>query len=410
MRRTRRGVLAAFGTAAVGGLAGLGGPEGAARAAPGSWPQPGADAANTGYVAERGPSEGTELWRHEGRGPGAAPLVAAGLVFPPGGAGALDAATGERRWRGRTTSTSATGTGRDGRVIGYDSVTAVADGVAIVRDRGTLYGLSTGDGSRQWAHALPGPNAAVSVAEGTAYVWTGNRTQSVLIALRANDGTFRWRYRTSPGSGVPAVADGRLYLNLGDRIAALDAGTGEEQWRYEFHSAPGTEAERADADRDYGFASSPVVTDGRVHVADSAGRLHTLATADGREVWRFTPAERPPAGPGESAAASRPAVADDTVYAGFSDGRVRAFDAATGEERWSFRAWNGITGSPAVTEETVYVGGYDTMVYALDRETGRRRWEFSVDWFVHGVSVAGGRAYASTRGGTVHALGDGGDA
>jgi len=379
------------------------------RAAAGTWPQPGADAANTGYTAERGPREGTELWRHEGRGAEVAPLAADGLAFPPAGPAPLDAATGERRWQDRPTPTLTTGTGRDGRVAGYDSVTAVTDGVALVRDRGTLCGLSTGNGSRQWAHALPGPNAAVSVAEGTAYVWTGNRTQSVIIALRATDGSFRWRYRTDPGRGIPAVADGRLYLNPGDHVAALDAGTGETQWRYEFPPAPETEGEPAGADRDHGFASSPVVADGRVHVVDTVGRLHTLAATNGREVWRFTPAERPPAGPGERAGGSRPAVAGGTVYAGFSDGRVRAFDAATGEQDWSFRAWWGMTGTPAVTEGTVYIGGYDSMVYALDRETGGRRWEFSTAGFVHGVSAAAGRAYAATSRG-LYALGDGGGA
>ncbi|PSP97267.1 hypothetical protein BRC89_11910 [Halobacteriales archaeon QS_4_70_19] len=51
MRRTRRGALAAPGTAAVGGLVGLGGTDGAVRAAAGTWPQPGGDAAND--AAER---------------------------------------------------------------------------------------------------------------------------------------------------------------------------------------------------------------------------------------------------------------------------------------------------------------------------------------------------------------------
>jgi outer membrane protein assembly factor BamB len=412
MRPTRRRFLTAFGVGATGlaaGTAALQGADGGARAGGGTWPQPGADAGNTGFVAERGPRTGRERWRHEAPGPGAAPLVAGGLVLPPSARRPLDAATGEPRWRVQPTPTGTAVPGS--RRTPYNEVTAVADGVVLVRGGETLYGLSIEDGSRQWSHALPGPNAAVTVADGTAYVWTGNMSQSVIIALRAADGEFRWRYRTDPGVGLPAVSDGTLFLNVEGRITALAPESGEEQWTTEPPPASPSTAERAnDGEVDHGFIHSPVVADGRVHAADSAGRLHALSAADGRELWRFTPDERPLTPTGAYATGSRPAAAAGTVYAGFADGRVRAFDAETGAEQWSFRAWNGMNGAPAVSDGTVYVGGWDTMVYALDRATGERRWEFSTDHAVTGVSVAGRRAYASTRAGVVHALGDGGDA
>jgi outer membrane protein assembly factor BamB len=329
-------------------------------------------------------------------------------VLPPSSREPLDAATGEPRWQVQPTPTGTAAPGS--RRVPYNEVTAVAEDIVLVRGGETLYGLSIEDGTRAWPHALPGPHAAVTVADGTAYVWTGNMSQSVIIALRAADGAFRWRYRTDPGGGVPAVVTDTLFLNLGDRLVALAPESGAERWSADPPPAPPTAAEQASGeDREHGFATSPVVADGRVYVADTAARLHALSAADGRELWRFTPEERPPAARGESAAPSRPVVADGTVYAGFADGRVRAFDAETGAERWSFRAWNAVTGTPAVTEDTVYAGGWDTMVYALDRASGERRWEFSTGGVVKGIAVAGGRAYASTRRGVVHALGDGGD-
>lgn len=409
MERTRRGALAALGAGvtglAVGAVSRDGG--GSARAAGGAWPQSGADAGNTGSVAERGPRSGTERWRYEGgRGPRTPPLVADGYVFPQSeGATALDAATGDPAWRAGGTSTR---TRRDAaRATAYSRATAVADGRVLVHGGDTLYALPT-DGRRvEWSHELPGPNAAVTVADGTAYVWTGNLTQSVVVGLRVADGAKRFRYRTEPGHGVPAVADGTLFLDLESRLAALEAETGAERWSYSPPPADeGTDSESSDG---AGIARSPVVADGTVYAATGDSRLLAVDAADGHEQWRFTPDERPPAGPGQPPVGSRPAVADGTVYAGFSDGRVRAFDAASGAERWSFRAWNGVTGAPAVTGGTVYVGGWDTMVYALDRATGRRRWEFSTDSVVRGVSVAGGRAYATTDR-RLYALGDGGDA
>jgi outer membrane protein assembly factor BamB len=412
MRPTRRRFLTALGVGATGlaaGTAALQGADGGARAGGGTWPQPGADAGNTGFVGERGPRTGREQWRHEAPGPGTAPLVAGGLVLPPSARRPLDAATGKPRWRVQPTPTGTAVPGS--RRIPYNEVVAVAGDMVFVRGGETLYGLAVADGSREWAHGLPGPNAAVTVADGTAYVWTGNMSQSVIIALRATDGAFRWRYRTDPGVGLPAVSDGTLFLNIEGRVTALAPESGEERWSAAPPPAPPTAAEQASGeDREHGFARSPVVAGGTVYIADTAGRLHARSAAEGRELWRFTPEERPPAAPGESAAGSRPAVADGTVYAGFADGRIRAFDAETGEERWSFRAWNAVTGTPAVTEGMVYIGGRDTMVYALDRVSGERRWEFSTGGGVTGIAVAGGRAYATTRRGVVHALGDGGDA
>jgi outer membrane protein assembly factor BamB len=392
--------VAGFGLA----LGGSGG-AGEARAAGGGWPQPGAGAGNTGHLAVAGPRTGKELWsRGTGSGDGA-PLVADGLVFPRVGTGPLDAATGEHGWLDGAAATTAT----DGdRRPGYDTVVAIADGVVIVGGGETLYGLAIEDGSRQWAHALPGPHASVTVADGTAYVRTGANTQAVLIALRAADGEFQWRYRTAAGGGIPAVVDGTLYLNLSGRLAALDAETGEELWS---HAPPVADREplAATGDAAVAFDRSPVVSGDTVYGVDNVGRLHALDTADGGERWRFRPAEAPPAFGGEGRSGSRPAVADGVVYAGFTDGHVRAFDAATGEQRWSFRTWNAMTGAPAVTEGTVYIGGHDTMVYALARASGERRWEFSTDGVVTGVSVSGARAYAVTRR-RLYALGSGGDA
>jgi outer membrane protein assembly factor BamB len=408
MRRTRRGVLAALG----GGLAGVGFvldmDEGAdaARAAGGAWPQPGADERNSGHVVEDGPREGMELWSRRVGSDAGAPLVAGGFVFPRSGGRQFDAATGEPGWRIGPTATGTDAPG--GRSIRYSEVTAVADGIALVRGGATLYGLAIEDGSRQWAYALPGPHASVTVADGTAYVRSGANTQAVLIALRAADGEFRWRYRTATGGGIPAVVDGTLYLNLSGRLAALDAETGEELWS---HAPPVADREplTGTGDAAVAFGRSPVVSGDTVYGVDNVGRLHALDAADGGERWRFRPTEAPSVSRGEGRRGSRPVVADGVVYAGFTDGRVRAFDAATGEQRWSFRAWNAMTGAPAVTEGTVYVGGHDTMVYALGRASGERRWEFSTDGVVTGVSVSGVRAYAVTRH-RLYALGSGGDA
>lgn len=131
-------------------------------------------------------ADGSVRWEYAfepGNRPVRAPAVADGTVYLPGGEAlhAVDAATGERRWR---------------------------------------YAVSAGDGV-----------STPAVRDGSVYVCAKN-----VHALDAADGTERWRFvdeavgdtftRLQPLYAAPLAAGGRIYAGLG----ALDAATGEPRW------------------------------------------------------------------------------------------------------------------------------------------------------------------------------------
>ena len=356
------------------------------RQATGEWPQTAAGPRNTGFVKTDGPKTGSRLWKHPYQySRDTAPVVSGGRVYVAHGkqVKALDVASGEVGW---------TMTLGDSEVAPAPPA-AVVDGLVLVRTGTTLYALASGDGTVSWEYDLPGEQLALTAAGGTLYVWTGTNTRSVIAVLDAGTGEQQARFRTPAGWGQHAVVDGTIYAGFRDSIQALDAADGTRQWKYGLPPADADEAE---------FFGRTAVAGGRVHMADTAGRLHTLST-DGAPKWRYETEPEPRAG-------SVPAVANGTVYAGFFDNKVRAFDAETGEEEWAFWGWSIQTGAPAVANETVYIGGWDDMVYALDRSTGKRRWEVSLPRNVGGAAVTDGQVYighkSSSEPGWLYALGN----
>lgn len=126
-------------------------------------------------------------------------------------------------------------------------------------------------------------------------------------------------------------------------------------------------------------ASSPVVRDGLVAVADSA-RVHALDVTTGAHRWQsdpISPTDRDTIYEYEANTATPAIGADGTVYVGTTDGVV-ALDATDGQVRWRFddlaRA-----GAPTVVDDTVYVAGSVT-VAALAVSDGRERWTRQIAW------------------------------
>jgi len=140
------------------------------------------------------------------------------------------------------------------------------------------------------------------------------------------------------------VADSTVYAGNGDdHLYALNAQTGQEQWRF-----------KAD-----GSVYSPAVADGTVYAGSRSGHLYALDAQTGREQWRFE----------TDGSVYLPAVADGTVYAGSRDNHLYALDAQTGQEQWRFETDNAIA-APAVADGTVYAGSNDGNLYALGSGSG----------------------------------------
>ena len=194
-----------------------------------------------------------------------------------------------------------------------------------------------------------------------------------------------WRFKTEgPIFASPAVVDGVVYVGVrqgGDErdhhLYAIDAGTGEERWRFEAYG-------------DYaGGLSSPAVVGGIVYAASpfsdeegvtGLGFLYAVDAETKAIRWRFQ---------AEGAVPSSPAVVDGVVYigSGVEDGEsgyLYAVDADTGEERWRLKSPGPVWSSPAVVGDVVYFGsdagdGESGYLYAIDAGTGAIRWQFQAE-------------------------------
>lgn len=169
------------------------------------------------------------------------------------------------------------------------------------------------------------------------------------------------------GGGV-AYDGGRLFVTSGFRfVAALDAETGEELWRYE---------------TDAPVRTPPTAHRGEVYVVTITNELLAFNQATGERVWGHQSFE-------ENArilSSASPAAAGDLIVAPFSSGEVVAFLAGSGRPVWNdtlsqsasltaLANLNDIAGSPVIDRGLVYVVSHAGRLTAIDIRSGQRVWE-----------------------------------
>ncbi len=193
------------------------------------------------------------------------------------------------------------------------------------------------------------------------------------------DGALRWRYDSGDwvdSSPVLSRDESTLYVgSWGDKLIALDAGTGSFLWSYATDSLV--------------YSSPAVAVDGTIYFGSSDGFLYALFP-DGKLKWEFEVG-------GELD--SSPAVdASGNVYVGSSAGSVSCISPA-GAELWSWEVPTepgatgrefGIVSSPMLTAEgDVMVGSQNYFVYCLRGASGALRWKHETDGIVEGSMVEG---------------------
>lgn len=233
----------------------------------------------------------------------------------------------------------------------------VANGRLYVPRDGAFY-VFDGSGRTRWRAYLPASTTAnpavvgetvVAAAGGAgAYAFRPSDRSAWESPTADFDEALAWQF--SPGSTdgrvtvpvAPTVARGHAYVSTwtvagsegAGALYALDADTGEVQWRHEV----GGRSRHVD------WASTPAVADGTVYVGGSAGPLVALDADTGRVRW---------------SAAFRDvrsvAVGGGVVVAAGQSG-VAAFDAATGERHWHHAV--GAGSGVALAGTAVYVTTY----------------------------------------------------
>lgn len=312
----------------------------------------------------------TLLWRVDTAGEiYSSPAVAGGMVYLGSKSGflqALDALTGEERWRFDL-----------GDYIVRASPAVVNDTVYITSGF-SLFAVDTRTGEERWSVPIRfAGQSSPAVIDGVVYV---SSHEGLLYALDAATGIQRWQYQTdSLVFSSPAVADGSVYFGgVNGDLYALDATTGRPRWRF----ATGGD-----------IYASPAVANGVVYVSSKNRVVHAVDAATGEPRWQF-------AAGGESS----PAVVDGVVYVGSDDGGLYALDAATGEPRWLYATGTAIRSSPTVADGAIYVGSGDA-IYAVDA-TGQGRWRYPTKAPIESSpAVVGGAVYVGSRDGFLYAIG-----
>lgn len=150
---------------------------------------------------------------------------------------------------------------------------------------------------------------------------------------------------------APSIAEEQLFVGTADdEVIALDAGTGEELWRY------------TTGDSIWG---QPVHVEGVVYVGSLDKNVYALDADSGELLWQTAIG---------GAVASQPVVHEDTVYVSAFDNKLHALDIDTGEEKWFNQATDLVWGAPAVGDGQVFYGDIDGNIYALSLN-GEELWQ-----------------------------------
>lgn len=240
---------------------------------------------------------------------GAQPLVAGDTVYVGAGDGgfhAVDAASGERRWR-------------------FDTRGRIRNGAALAGERVVfgsadhfVYALERASGKEAWRFDTGAEVDATPVLhEGRVLV--GNRGPG-LYSLDAATGAQQWRlyFWGSWVESTPVVHDGVIYIGSSDlrRVSAIDPADGRVAWRSDV----------------YGWTwGTPLVIGERIHVGAAGGTPYVLrhvasyTTLDRRSGRILTRWPLPDTGGHQWGIAGSPAADGDQVIVATIEGSLYAF-------------------------------------------------------------------------------------
>ncbi|MBP1922151.1 outer membrane protein assembly factor BamB [Halorubrum alkaliphilum] len=188
---------------------------------------------------------------------------------------ALDTETGEEMWRFTPTSGD-----------GFSSSPTVHEGLVFVGNfDSNIYTIEADSGEEVWSTSVPHwPRSTPTVSEGVVYI--GNQTEqgSNVHALDTRDGSVIWTTGVEDvvSWSSPTIVDGVVFVGSermqgGENgfLYALDAETGETQWRYEVGES---------------IRSSPIVADGTVFFGTLDDRVHAVdggvtGSSEGSRAW-----------------------------------------------------------------------------------------------------------------------------
>jgi outer membrane protein assembly factor BamB len=230
---------------------------------------------------------------------------------------------------------------------------------AFVGDQGgTVYAVSLESGTITWSAEMDGrvdSPVAVADARVVAVARNTDTAQVVVSAFDEATGERSWPalaiQANSTAGTAPSAGGGSLFIGSADRrVRALDTENGTERWATLALSL-------------FSPATSLAFDDESVYVADIAGGLYRLDSADGGRRWSYHL--------NEVVLRSSPVVSGSSVLLGLSDGRLVAVDVASGHLVWGSSPSAGLVGTIALSSDAVIAvkGGPNAGLIAFEHDS-----------------------------------------
>ena len=283
-------------------------------------------------------ARGEILWRRSfGDTLDATPALADGLIFVQNWSRevyALDAATGDIRWRFDYSPSPAD----DHRQAGL----LVVDGLVLLPAwNGTLFALDATSGEPRWSFPGGQPLRAQPVYDGkNLYLASGDGSFSALSL----DGVLRWqRSVAAPLLRAPALLpQGVAVVSREGQVVAYDQ-NGQLLWQRELDEVC--------------YYGAPVAHEGALFVATAGSGLWKLDAATGDVIWRAELA---------GASYATPLIDNGRIFIGDNSGALSVFGLDSGQLLAQHVLDREIQGRPLLWLDRVLVGSRDHKVHAFN--------------------------------------------
>lgn len=262
---------------------------------------------------------------------------------------AIDAATGDRRWKADVDTNLSGGVGAGG------------DLVLVGNTRGRVIAMESATGRELWRASVSSEVLAPPAAD-----WDVVVVQTLdgkVTGLDAATGARRWTHDSSNplltlrGTAAPVLSEGVAYAALASgRIVAIKADTGTVLWEGRIANPQG----QSEIERTVDIEGRPLLVGSNVFAVSYQGKLGGLSIANGRPVWARD-------------ASSYVGIAEGfgNIYVAEASGTVSAYEVAGGALRWqNDQLARRQPGTPAVIGSHVAVADFDGYVHLLSQADG----------------------------------------
>ncbi len=181
---------------------------------------------------------------------------------------------------------------------------------------------------------------------------------------------LKWSFSLGNSVSSPVVTNDKVYVgeSMG-KMYCLDAESGNEIWSYISDSGI--------------YFSAPAIYDGKVYI-QTADEFICLDANTGDFIWSYSPC----------GGWSSPAVIEGKVYFGSDNNNVYCLNAYTGDKIWNYQTGGKVKSSPAVVNGKVFIGSDDNYVYCLNANSGSKIWSFLTGNLVESSpAVVNGKVY-----------------